>query len=374
MKTITLKQALNLKNKVFLDVRTPKEFQEDHLPEAINLPILNNQERAVVGTLYKQVSQKQALKEGAKFYAQRLPLLTKKIAKYKNKKLVVYCWRGGLRSKAPAALFHSLGYQTYRLEGGYKSYRKYVLEQLTNYHLKPKLVVLHGLTCSGKTKLLQLFPNSLDLEGLAQHRGSLFGSLGLKPNSQKRFDSLLLQKLNQLQGGERQLASEHSSSSSDKLGLSSSRANALTLGKCERAHPRHIFVEGESRKIGNTQIPAFFWQAMKQGIQVLVTASLKTRIKNTVEEYFTPENILKIKEITQSLNKVISKQNQQQVLDHINSKNYSEAAKLLLTKYYDPLYQHSLKKINYDFEIDNNNLAKAIKELKDKIKNLIFFH
>ena len=192
---IPVQEALELKNTVFIDVRSSGEFEQDHILEAVNFPILTNEERHIVGTIYKQVSQQKAITEGMKFYEQKIPELKKFVQQFENKTLIVYCWRGGMRSKIIATLFGSLGYKTFQLKDGYKAYRKVILDQLTNFKLKPKVYVLYGLTCSGKTALLQKLPNSIDLEGLAQHRGSLYGAIGLKPRTQKMFDNLLLRQL-----------------------------------------------------------------------------------------------------------------------------------------------------------------------------------
>ena len=197
-----------------------------------------------------------------------------------------------------------------------------------NYKLKPKLIVLSGLTCTGKTQLLQQFDNSIDLEGLAQHRGSLYGAIGLQPRSQKMFENLLLQKLDELNNN------------------------------------RFVFVEGEGRRVGDLMIPERFWKAMGKGVHVYVKRDLDIRAKECVREYFTSENIGKIKEITLGLQKVISKKNKEEIVKLINQKEYVEAAKILLTKYYDELYEHSLKKINYDFEICSDDLDEGIQELE----------
>ena len=324
---INIKKALELKNIIFIDTRSPKEFAEDHILEAVSIPILSDEERAVVGTIYKQVSTEQAIEKGKEYYEEKIPRITEKIKKYAGKTLVVYCWRGGMRSAVMSTLFESLGFEVFQLEGGYKSYRKYVRESLENLEI-PKLIVLHGLTCSGKTDLIKLLENSIDLEGFAQHRGSLYGSLGLKPNSQKRFDTLLLQRLLELKD------------------------------------EKHIFVEGESRRIGDLMIPERFWKAMGKGVHVYVKRDLDIRAKECVREYFTSENIGKIKEITLGLQKVISKKNKEEIVKLINQKEYVEAAKILLTKYYDELYEHSLKKINYDFEICSDDLDEGIQELE----------
>ena len=116
----------------------------------------------------------------------------KVINKVKDKKMVIYCWRGGMRSKVIVAFLESLKYNVFQLKGGHKAFRKYVREKLENYDLKPKVITLWGLTCVGKTDLLNKFHNSIDIEGMAQHNGSLYGAMGRKPHSQFRFDNLFL--------------------------------------------------------------------------------------------------------------------------------------------------------------------------------------
>ena len=329
---INWKDTTKLKNALFVDTRAPLEFKEDHIPNSINLPILNDKERAIVGTIYKQVSQDLAIEQGMKFYVKKIPTYTEAMKQYKNKTIIVYCWRGGLRSKIIATLFDTLGYQTYQLNKGYKTYRQDVIDQLQEFKIKPKIFVLHGLTCTGKTEILKQFPQqALDLEDLAQHRGSLYGALNLQPNSQKRFESLLLQKLKQLN------------------------------------NQPFILVEGESRKVGNAQIPNSLWQAMEQADNILIERDLPKRVQEMVREYFTPQTIEQIKTITASLNRVISKKNKELMLQHLEEKEYLKAAEILLTLYYDPLYDHTLKRLNYLFTVKNNNLKQAIQELKNKL-------
>ena len=315
---------------IFIDTRSQKEFAIDHLPNAINLPILDNEERAVVGTIYKQESQEKAIQKGIEFFSKKLPKFTKEMSKHKDKKIVVYCWRGGMRSKTVVSLFSSLGYDIRQLEGGYKAYREYVREKLYNYKLKPKLIVLSGLTCTGKTQLLQQFDNSIDLEGLAQHRGSLYGAIGLQPRSQKMFENLLLQKLDELNNN------------------------------------RFVFVEGEGRRVGDLMIPESVWKAMKAGIQVKITRSLDNRAKEAVVEYDVEKNVEEIKKVTASLWKVISKKNKEEVIKLLDEKKYNGAVKILLEFYYDPLYENTLKKIKFDHEVCNDDLEEAVEKLKFK--------
>lgn len=327
--TISVQEALKT-NHIFIDIRTPKEFTEDHLPNAINIPILSNEEREVVGTLYVQVSKEEAIDKGVELFSQKLPTFMKEINQYRNQTLIINCWRGGMRSRAVVALLNSLGYDVMQLEGGYKSFREYVREKLYNYEFKPTLIVMWGLTCTGKTKILHYFPNSLNLEGLAQHRSSLFGGIGLTPHSQKHFENLLLRKLEELNQEE------------------------------------VVIVEGEGRRIGDVIIPENIWKKILKGKNVHIVGNLDKRADVAVEEYMKKEeNIHQIKEVTQRLWKVISKENQQKVIDFIDQKDYFSAARILLEFYYDPLYSHTLKQIKFDTEINTDDIETAVKELND---------
>lgn len=318
-----------MKDVLFLDTRTPAEFIEDHVPGAVNLPILSNEERSVVGTIYKQVSKEEAVDKGIGFFSQKLPMFMKEINKYKHKRIVVNCWRGGMRSRVIVDLLRTRGYDAYQLQGGHKEYRKYVREQLEQFQLKPKMVVLWGLTCTGKTALLNHFSNSLDLEGLAQHRGSLYGGIGLQPRSQKAFENVLSWRLRELNG------------------------------------EKYIVAEGESRKIGDVQMPAFLYKAMLEGIPVLVTRSIKRRVEHALEEYFNTANSLRqIRDITAHLFKVISKKRQQEALCLLDEGKNKEAVEMLLEHYYDPLYNHTIKGKEYQLVIDNEQEGKAVKELR----------
>lgn len=332
---VTVEQALAAKDAVFLDTRTPKEFAEDHLPNAINLPILSNEERAVVGTVYKQVSQEKAIEQGIEFFSKKMPEFMKEAGKYKGKNIIVYCWRGGMRSRTVVSLLESFGYDVRQLEGGYKKYREYVRGKLYSFPIKPKFVILWGLTCTGKTQLLQHFQNSLDLEGLAQHRGSLYGAIGLLPRSQKMFENLMLQRLEQLNNQKR------------------------------------ILVEGESRRIGDVIIPDVVWKAMTKGTAVKITRSINRRAEEAAKEYIrSEEDLQKIKEITLSLSRVISNKHKQEIASLLDQKKYVDAIKILLEQYYDPLYSNTLKNFKFEFEVNNDHIQVAVKELKDKIKDL----
>lgn len=327
--TITVEEALKKENIQFLDTRAPREYELDHLPRALNTPILSNEEHAIVGTLYKQVSQDKAIEQGTEYIAKNLPAIMKVVNKVpKDKELIIYCWRGGMRSKVIVAFLESLKYNVYQLKGGHKAFRKYVRERLENYDLKPEIIVLWGLTCVGKTDLLNKFPNSIDIEGLANHNGSLYGAMGKKPYSQYKFDNLLLRKLDRLQ------------------------------------KEKFIIIEGESRRIGDLMIPEFLYKRMLHGRHILVKRSFDKRAELCAEEYINKKNQEEAKKITASLQRVISNKNKELMLDLIDQGDYVEASKILLGKYYDPLYEHTLKRFNYIAEINSDDVDKGVEELK----------
>jgi tRNA 2-selenouridine synthase len=336
--TITIENALKLPNTLFIDTRTPNEFQEDHIPGAINLPILSNDERAIVGTIYKQVSQQDAIQAGVEFFSKKLPDFLKEVTKHKNKTLIINCWRGGMRSKTVVSLLDSLKFNVLQLEGGYKSYRAYIKERLYNYKLQPKVFILWGLTCTGKTSLLTKLPNALDLEGFAQHRGSMYGSVGLTPTSQKSFETQLYQRLEQL-----------------------------------NAQP-FIIIEGESRRIGDLMIPDFLWHSMNHGTHILINRSIDNRAKAAIEEYFkTIPHLDEIKTITQNLPRnLLSNKRKQEIVQLLDQNQLHDAAKILLQEYYDPLYQNTLQKHTYAFEINSDNEEKAVEEIVTQIQKIIY--
>jgi len=336
VQTIFVKEALK-QDAVFIDTRTPAEYEEDHLPHAINIPIFSNEERAIVGTIYQQVSQEQAIEQGVEIFSQKLPHFLKEISQYKDRQIIIYCWRGGMRSKTVTALLESLNYHVLQLEGGHKAYRTYIRERLTNFQLKPKLIVLWGLTCTGKTSLIKKLSPSINLEGLAQHRGSLYGALSLKPNSQKKFENLLLQQLEKLN------------------------------------EQPYLFVEGESRKIGDVQIPDFFYKAMKNGLHIHITRNIDLRTQKAVKEYLPAEiDLQQFQEITLRLPHIISNKRKQEICDLFHQNQLITGVKIILEEYYDQLYAHTLKQINFSFEINSDNEDLAINGIMEKIK--LFVH
>jgi len=239
-----------------IDVRSPAEYAEDHVPGAINCPVLDNDERARVGTLYKQVSPFAARKLGAALVARNVARHVEQVFGERDKawKPLVYCWRGGKRSGAMAHILREIGWDARTLEGGYKAYRRHVVESLAALPAGLTFRVIHGVTGSGKSRLLRALhaagAQALDLEDLAAHRGSVLGTLPERPQpSQKKFESLLLSALQALDPA------------------------------------RDVFVEGESRKIGQLQVPAALIERMRASECLLVEASLETRVALLMDEY-----------------------------------------------------------------------------------------
>ena len=232
-----------------IDTRSPAEFAEDHIPGALSCPVLDNEERARVGTLYKQVSPFDAKKLGAALVARNISFHLENTFREKTKawKPLVYCWRGGKRSGAMVHILREIGWDAKTLEGGYKAYRRYVVESLSALPRKFSFKVIHGVTGSGKSRLLRLLAAAgaqvLDLEDLAAHRGSVLGNLPERPQpSQKMFESLLLQ----------------------------------SLGAMDPA--KETYVEGESRKIGQLQVPEALIERMRASECLLLQTGTATRV------------------------------------------------------------------------------------------------
>jgi tRNA 2-selenouridine synthase len=254
--TVSVEELAGAPFDAMLDARTPAEYAEDHIPGAISAPVLDDAQRAEVGTLYKQVSPFEAKKLGAALVAKNVALHVERqfSAKPKDWRPLVYCWRGGKRSGAMAHILREIGWEAATLEGGYRSYRRWVVEQLKQKPSILKFHVIHGPTGSGKSRLLTMLGRAgaqvLDLEDLAAHRGSVLGNLPGRPQpSQKMFESLLLKALSAL----------------------------------DPAQP--VFVEGESRKIGQLHVPDALIERMRAAECVLLETDLETRVALLLDEY-----------------------------------------------------------------------------------------
>lgn len=313
-----------------IDVRSPSEYKLYTIPNSINIPILDDLERKIVGTAYVQEGPEKAIRLGMKIVSKKLPDIYDKVVELNKeyKKLIFFCARGGFRSKPLVALLSSLGISAIKLSGGYKKYRKYIIKALPEIVKEIKFVVLYGNTGVGKTELLYFLKKEgmdvLDLEACANHRGSFFGSVGLgQQNSQKMFESLLYEALK-------------------------NRKTNL------------VFIEGESKKIGKIFIPDYIFQAMEDGIHIRIDASLETRVNNIYKDY-VKNNDWELILALEKLRKHIGDRNIDEYEELIRQSKYKKVIEDLMVKYYDPLYGH--KKKNYQAVFKNENPAKTAKEI-----------
>ncbi|MEW6313367.1 MAG: tRNA 2-selenouridine(34) synthase MnmH [Pseudomonadota bacterium] len=296
-----------------IDVRSPGEFALDHIPGAENFPVLDDAERARVGTLYKQVSPFEARKLGAALVARNIArhLEQSFLAKPKNWQPLVYCWRGGKRSAAMVTILREIGWHAMQLEGGYQSYRRRVIADLQALPAQVRFRVVCGLTGSGKSLLLQaldrLGAQVLDLEALAAHRGSVLGNLpGAPQPTQKMFESTIWEKL-------------------------------------RRFDPRHpVFVEAESKKIGKLHIPDALIESMRAGSCLRLETGSAWRVVLLKREYahFLQQPQL-LKQQLDHLTELYGRERLAAWHALIDAGHWDEAVEQLLVTHYDPAYTKS---------------------------------
>lgn len=249
---IAIDDFLTLDEVPLLDVRTPAEFEHGHVPGAWNLPLFSNEERVKVGTTYKQVSREEAILLGFELTGPKwADFIRTALTIAPGKKVGVHCWRGGMRSGAMAWALDLYGFDVHLIQGGYKQYRRWVRDQ---FEAKYQLWVLGGMTGSGKTRILheldKLSQQVVDLEDLAQHQGSSYGTMNkMVQPSQEQFENNLAWQLHSLD------------------------------------HTREIWVEDESLNIGKRTIPATFWQQMRDAPLCNLLVDLEQRITSLEKEY-----------------------------------------------------------------------------------------
>lgn len=321
MYQLSVYEALEHKDALLIDTRSPKEYAESHIPNAINIPIFDNKERELVGTNYKQKGSNDAINLGIEILSKKLPELMDEFFQYKKKKLIIYCARGGMRSKSIVNILDIFDFDVAQLIGGYKAYRNHVLEYFKGLKFKPKLICLHGLTGAGKTELLQELNPMIDLEGLASHRGSLLGNIKLHPKGQKMFDALLMNELKKVKD------------------------------------EKFVFIEGESKRIGRIQIPDTFYAYFLDCINVNVLDSMENRVKRINQEYMplNKEETDYVLSVLIKIKQKISNAIADKLKEKLISKDYESFIKIILETYYDPIYTKTLSKNKYDYTIDQNN-------------------
>ncbi len=289
------------------DVRTPAEYRQGHFPGAVNIALFTDDERALVGTLYKKTSPQKAFDEGLRITGPKMISYVEQARRVaRENTILLYCWRGGMRSGSMGWLFETAGMTVYLLKGGYKAFRSHIRESFAR---PARLLVLGGMTGSGKTDILhalkEMGEQVIDLEGRAHHKGSAFGALGQPDQpTTEQFENDLFTDW-----------------------------NALDLRK-------PVWVEDESRSVGRVFVPEELFRQMRKSPLITVNLDLTYRIDRLVRDYalFDPEALIaSILRIQKRLGGV----NTQKCIEAIRKKNFREATSILL-HYYDKSYKHTM--------------------------------
>ena len=342
-----------------LDVRSPAEFAHAHIPGAYSLPLFTDEERKIVGTTYKQQSREAAIKIGLDFFGPKMRGMVEQVenivkAHDMSKVVLVHCWRGGMRSAGVAWLLDLYGFKVYSLVGGYKYFRRWVLDEL---EMPLQLKILGGYTGSGKTELLKQLgvagERIIDLESIANHKGSAFGNIGLPSQpSQEMFENLLGLRL-------------HSGPSTTEHASGPNNGVQKTL-----------WLEDESQRIGTVNIPHALWQQMRKADVYFLDIPFNERLKHIVEEYGQLDKekmIAAIERIAKRLGGLETKT----AISLLVENNIEDAFRILL-KYYDKWYSKGLSN-RKEFAghcitlkpgtVDSVENAKLVLDQIQKIKN-----
>ncbi|TLD85106.1 tRNA 2-selenouridine(34) synthase MnmH [Helicobacter sp. MIT 11-5569] len=324
IKKATIDTFLQMDFSHIIDVRSPREYAESHIPNAINCAVLNDEEFERIGTLYKQNSFN-AKVLGASFVSANISkhLLDLQDKITPKKPIGIHCARGGMRSQSFFTVLSSIGYQAILLEGGYKSYRKEVIRYLQS-PLPHRFITLVGQTGSGKSEIISSYKNALDLERIAKHLGSSFGAIyGLQP-SVKSFQNLLFTKLKNLE------------------------------------NTPFVLIEGESKRIGNLILPSVLYSTYQKAPKILIQTPLEMRIKRITEQYGKISPIF-FENAMQKIAPFMKKEFWQNAKDAFNRGDLESVAEILLVEYYDKVY----KKESYIYTIPYQTLNQVHAAIDD---------
>lgn len=338
-----LRELRKEKPLAIVDVRSPSEFAESNIPGSVNIPIFTDEERAEIGTIYRKVSPDAAKEKGLEIVSAKLPNFIKEFANLPEEEKVVYCWRGGMRSKTSATLIDLMGINAKRLIGGIRGYRTWVVEKLEELatEFKPKALVINGYTGSGKTKILTALQEKgypvLDLEGMANHRGSVFGMIGKMAHNQKVFDLMFVERALQVK------------------------------------ESPYVLLEAESKRVGRVTLPDFLLNIKEQGYHIFVNLPMEERVLNILEDYrpwdFSNECISAFQRIKKRIHTPIATQ----IEKDLETGEYHSAVKLLLEYYYDPRYHHTAEQIPDERStvLQVNKVEEAIQLIEELISEKI---
>ncbi len=359
---INIEKFLELaKDNLMIDVRSPGEYKHAHIPGAFSLPLFTDEERKIVGTTYKQQSREAAIKIGLDFFGPKMNRMIQEVEclhEIKNKELrismtgnpnslihnskilLLYCWRGGMRSAGVAWLLDLYGFKVYTLIGGYKKFRNHVLETFKfPFYLK----LLGGYTGSGKTEVLKELQKRgetiIDLEAIANHKGSAFGNIGMSEQpGQEMFENILAQEL----GNKPIVNSQWSMKKSEQT------HSLFTI------HHSPIWLEDESQRIGLVNLPNDLWNTMRQSPLYFLNIPFEGRLKHIVQEYGSLDKQKMIDAIGR-IRERLGGLNAKNAIQFLEEGNIPESFRILL-KYYDKHYLkalHNRKNINSLLEMIN---------------------
>jgi tRNA 2-selenouridine synthase len=349
MREITVEELQHNNNSVIIDIRSPIEFKDGSIPGAINIPLFTDEERQEIGTIFKQEGQEAAKWRAMERVSPKIPALLQEIkAKRSNgQELIIHCWRGGMRSKAVVTFLEFAGIYAMRLVGGYKAFRQYILAKMPEMYPQ-KAVVLHGLTGVGKTEVLKILKTqgypTIDLEEMAGHRGSIFGTIGLEDgHNQKTFDSLLFKGLKEIQGAD------------------------------------YYVIEAESKRIGKAVQPEELMDKKMQGLHIHIHTPFEERVKHLINEYVIPyeQEPWYQDKIASGIDKILKRikneEMKKQLISTLEEKNYQEMIRILLDEYYDPRYDHKRQEYDGEFiEVFADDFHDAARKVAAELENAKF--
>lgn len=324
-----------------IDVRSPGEFRQGHIPGAVNIPLFDNEERAVIGTIYTKTGSDQAIKKGYEIARPKIPVFLAACEKAANgsRNILVHCWRGGMRSRNMAELFSENGYEAGVLTGGYKAYRRFTREEFAR---PAKIIVIGGYTGSGKTEVLRMIAPAgeqvIDLEGLAHHKGSVFGALGQEDQpTNEQFENDL----------------------------------GHVWRRFDLSAP--VWLEDESRMIGNVSLPEPVLQQINSGMLVRLVMSKEERVQRLVTEYagFDHENLV---QAISRLEERLGGTRLKEAVTAIRADDFSTAIEIVL-QYYDKAYDFAINRRNgqkmINFPVHGLLNAERAGELVQIVRNLL---